>query len=155
MSFNFNIDNDTGEVDINGVDDINELVIVPSNVAPGVLELKLGNFQTAVENQIGTAKLKLEELVKAFGNEDVSTKVLDLVSFDPSITFDDNKYKNALAKLLSWKKQVIKAYVYIIVLEHTTLGGFEVKGPIQERYERLKSLLEDSTRIILNVGALG
>ncbi len=144
MSYIIDIDS-SGDPTIDNKNDIDQVIIVDA--------ITLADYQIIPEGRYADAKANLRKIVDNFGSAALSQKVVDIVSADPSLG-TGNIYKSTMSKLVEWKRTVLKAYVYVVVMENTVGDNLATVGTLKGHYEALQQLMVDSTSLILNLGSL-
>lgn len=143
----FKITVENGSVKINGVDDLDKIWVLQD-------KLSFAQIRSLSTDQIKDVKASLSNLLEAFYDSTLSQELTKLIPDDAAATVDGSQYALALGKLLSWKKQIIKEYVYVAVLERTGEGEVDADEDSQKIYDKLKEFMTESVRILLNIGAL-
>lgn len=132
--------------------DINEIEI--ANTSRLLLLKDYKKLSSDNNDEVTEVKKNLQGLAEAFKQPDISKNLVDRFAIkDANTNIKDTKFSKALTTLLQWKKQVIKAYVYVTVISNTgTSVGADANA--KEEYDQLKEFMKESTRILLNLNIL-
>jgi hypothetical protein len=149
----------TISIDEKGAPKVNDELSDKNNIADVIIsnssQLTLGNYRDVTLDNIDEVKANLQGLAEAFRQTDIPTKLVEtfVTKEANTATIKDTNFSKALTTLLQWKKQVIKAHVYVTVMLNTDIS-VDADENDQKQYDQLKEFMKESTRILLNLNVL-
>jgi hypothetical protein len=149
----------TISIDEKGAPKVNDELSDKINIADVIIsnssQLTLGKYRDVTLDNIDEVKANLQGLAEAFKQTDIPKKLVEtfVTKEANTATIKDTNFSKALTTLLQWKKQVVKAHVYVTVILNTDIS-IDADENDKKQYDQLKEFMKESTRILLNLNVL-